>query len=65
MKKIILHTKFNANDNFTVGNCKYCPIVSTTYKETSYCYGETNYVCPLGYNKATCPMEIEERCAEE
>lgn len=61
MKKAILSVKLNVKDNFEIGDCASCPIVIKEYEEYSYCNGVNIFKCPLGYNSAICPMEIERR----
>lgn len=59
MKKATISVKLNVSDDYEIGDCKRCPISIKEYKEYSYCLGETVYKCPLGYNSAICPIEIE------
>lgn len=59
MKKATISVKINVADDFEMGDCRKCPIAIKEYKEYSYCSGGYIYRCPLGYNSATCQMEME------
>lgn len=59
MKKATVSVKINVVDGFEIGDCAKCPIAIKEYKEHSYCNGINIFKCPLGYNSAICPMEIE------
>ena len=56
MKKMILNVKINVPDNFVYGDCKNCPLSSTSTYE-SYGHIDEKYICKIGYNKTTCPLE--------
>lgn len=58
MKKMILNVKINVPDNFECGDCKNCPLSATSTYE-SYGYIDEKYICKIGYNKTTCPLESE------
>ena len=60
MKKAILNIKINVPDDFTIGDCKKCPLNARSSYEPlpGYCYEKIE--CKLGFNKATCPLEVNE-----
>lgn len=63
MKKAILNVKLNVPNDFECGNCKRCPLSSLSYYDDFYTHTE-EYVCKIGYNETTCPLELSsEVCA--
>ena len=59
MKKAILNIKINVPDDFTIGDCKKCPLnVRSSYESFPGCYCE-NIECKFGFNKTTCPLEVD------
>ena len=57
MKKVRLDIKINVPDSFQQGDCKKCPLHTTTEWETSYQVYETTTKCNIGYTAMTCPLE--------
>ena len=58
MKKAILNVKINVPDSYSCGDCTNCPLHEEKYiDDRSITF---TYSCKLGYNKTTCPVEVEE-----
>lgn len=61
MKKAILNIKINVPDSFKIGECDKCPLnARSSYESFPGCYYE-NFECKLGFNEATCPLEVNEQ----
>jgi len=57
MKKMKVNFKISVPDDFKPGDCKHCPLHSTTEWESSYqCY-ETTIKCYIGFSSSVCPLE--------
>lgn len=61
MKKARLDIKINVPDSFKIGECDKCPLcVRSSGESFPGCYWE-KVDCKLGFNKTTCPLEVNER----
>ena len=62
MKKVIL--KIFVPDSFEIGECDKCPLSKRhSWEWEEYPYYCNGAECGFGFNKTTCPLEVDEKNA--